>query len=542
MQQPRCLRGLLTHLAPLAYLGHFPRASAFSAPSSRSVSRSTMSDGEPKAKKHKPDSDSLDIHRRLEKTRQDEAESILDFKFNKKRVEMLSKADEVPDCDGIVYWMSRDQRVQDNWAMLFAQRLALKYKVSLHVVFCLVPKFLDATIRHYHFMLKGLEEVESECQKLDIPFNLLLGEPVDVLPDFIKNHNIGGLVTDFSPLRVPRRWLKDVKKAIPQNIPMCQVDAHNIVPCKKASDKQEYSAKTIRKKIHDKLPEFLTNFPPVIKHPYKSKEENEAVDWEAAEKSLEVDQTVKSVEWAVPGTQAGHDTLNEFCLKRLRKYATQRNDPNVNALSNLSPWLHFGQVSAQRCVLEVKRYKKQLKEGVDGFVEEAVVRRELADNYCYYQENYDRIEGAYQWAITTLNNHKKDPRPYLYSLETLMEARTHDELWNSAQIQLVKEGKIHGFMRMYWAKKILEWTASPETALETAIYLNDRFSLDGRDPNGYVGCMWSICGIHDQGWGERNVFGKIRYMNYDGCKRKFKIDGYVSRYGGKKHKYIPPTK
>ncbi|MPC70318.1 Deoxyribodipyrimidine photo-lyase [Portunus trituberculatus] len=159
--------------------------------------------------------------------------------------------------------------------MLFAQRLALKYKVSLRVVFCLVPKFLDATIRHYHFMLKGLEEVESECQKLDISFNLLLGEPVDVLPDFIKSHNIGGLVTDFSPLRVPRRWLKEVKKNIPQNIPMCQVDAHNIVPCKKASDKQEYSAKTIRKKIHDKLSDFLTQFPPVIKHPYKSKEENE---------------------------------------------------------------------------------------------------------------------------------------------------------------------------------------------------------------------------------------------------------------------------
>ncbi|KAG0725286.1 Deoxyribodipyrimidine photo-lyase [Chionoecetes opilio] len=455
---------------------------------------------------------------------------------------MLSKADEVPDCDGVVYWMSRDQRVQDNWAMLFAQRLALKYKVSLHVVFCLVPKFLDATIRHYQFMLKGLEEVESECRELSISFHLLPGEPNAVLPEFIKSHNIGGLVTDFSPLRLPRLWVKEVKKAIPQNIPMCQVDAHNIVPCKKASEKQEYSARTIRKKIHDKLPDFLTKFPPVIKHPHESKGENEAVDWAAAEETLEVDMKVKAVEWAVPGTQAGLNTLDAFCLKRLRKYDKQRNDPNANALSNLSPWLHFGQISAQRCVLEVKRYKKQLKESVDNFIEETVVRRELGDNYCYYQENYDRLEGAYQWAITTLNDHKKDPRPYLYSLETLQEAHTHDELWNSAQIQLVKEGKIHGFMRMYWAKKILEWTASPETALETAIYLNDRYSLDGRDPNGYVGCMWSICGIHDQGWGERAVFGKIRYMNYDGCKRKFKIDGYVARYGGKKHKYVPPSK
>ncbi|XP_064081899.1 deoxyribodipyrimidine photo-lyase-like [Macrobrachium nipponense] len=200
------------------------------------------------------------------------------------------------------------------------------------------------------------------------------------------------------------------------------------------------------------------------------------------------------------------------------------------------------QVSAQRCVLEVTRYKKQLKEQVDSFVEQMVVRRELTDNFCFYQKDYDNINGAYAWARNTLNDHRKDKRPYLYTRETLEEAKTHDELWNSAQIQLVKEGKMHGFLRMYWAKKILEWTASPEEALANCIYLNDKYNLDGRDPNGYVGCMWSICGIHDQGWGERPIFGKIRYMNYDGCKRKFKIEAFVARYGGKKHKYVSPIK
>lgn len=497
--------------------------------------------GKTQPKKIKLDDESLEIHPRLQKEREKEAENITEFKFNKKRVKMMSEADEVPDCDGIVYWMFRDQRVQDNWALLFAQRLALKSKVSLHVVFCLVPKFLDSTIRHYHFMLRGLEEVESECQMLNIEFHLLLGEAKDVLPKFIEKHHIGGLVADFSPLRLPRQWVEDVKKAIPETIPMCRVDAHNIVPCWVASDKQEYSAKTIRKKIHDKLPEFLTKFPPVGKHPYESQYKAKPVDWTAAENSLEVEMTVKPVEWAVPGTHAGLDTLNEFCLKRLRKYANHRNDPNVKAISDLSPWLHFGQISAQRCVLEVKRYKKQLVDGVNGFIEETVIRRELSENFCYYQKNYDRIDGAYKWAITTLNDHKKDKRAYLYSRETFIEARTHDDLWNSAQIQLVKEGKIHGFMRMYWAKKILEWTASPEEALKTAIFLNDTYSLDGNDPNGYVGCMWSICGIHDQGWGERPIFGKIRYMNYDGCKRKFKIDSYIAQYGGKKHKYSPPS-
>ncbi|XP_066951760.1 deoxyribodipyrimidine photo-lyase-like isoform X1 [Macrobrachium rosenbergii] len=529
----------------LMSVGYFPTHRLFTKPRILICQRNKMTsvEAEPPQKKQKVDATNLDIHSRIKNERMEVAESVMDFKFNKKRVEMISKATDVPDgSQGIVYWMSREQRVQDNWALLFAQRLAMKNNLSLHVAFCLVPKFLDATYRMFDFMLKGLEEVADECKELGIEFHLLIGEAKVALPNFIKSHNIGGVVTDFCPLRVPQQWVKDVKNAIPSNIPMCRVDARNIVPCQVASDKQEYSAKTIRKKIHDKLPTFLTNFPPVVKHPHESKIKAEPVDWIAADKYLECDRSVGPVSWAKPGTKAGLTTLNDFCLKRLRKYGIKSNDPTENALSNLSPWIHFGQVSAQRCVLEVTRYKKQLKEQVDSFVEQMVVRRELTDNYCFYQKDYDNINGAYAWARTTLNDHRKDKRPYLYTRETLEEAKTHDELWNSAQIQLIKEGKMHGFLRMYWAKKILEWTASPEEALATCIYLNDRYNLDGRDPNGYVGCMWSICGIHDQGWGERPIFGKIRYMNYDGCKRKFKIEAFVARYGGKKHKYIPPVK
>ncbi len=158
------------------------------------------------------------------------------------------------------------------------------------------------------------------------------------------------------------------------------------------------------------------------------------------------------------------------------------------------------------------------------------MRRELADNFCYYQKDYDNLNGCYDWARKTLNDHRNDKRPYVYLKEEFENAMTHDRLWNAAQIQMVKEGKMHGFMRMYWAKKILEWTESPEKALELAIYLNDKYSLDGRDPSGYVGCMWSIAGIHDQGWAERPIFGKIRYMNYDGCKRKFDINKYMAKY------------
>lgn len=185
----------------------------------------------------------------------------------------------------------------------------------------------------------------------------------------------------------------------------------------------------------------------------------------------------------------------------------------------------------------MNKHKSKHSESVAAFCEEAIVRRELSDNFCYYNKNYDNLKGLASWALETLNVHRKDKRPYIYTDQELDEAKTHDDLWNSAQIQLRNEGKMHGFLRMYWAKKILEWTPTPEDALRMAIYLNDRYSMDGRDPNGYVGCMWSIGGIHDQGWAERAVFGKIRYMNYEGCKRKFDINAFIARYGGKKHSY-----
>ncbi|KAL8188255.1 UNVERIFIED_CONTAM: hypothetical protein K2H54_064234 [Gekko kuhli] len=468
------------------------------------------------------------------------APSVAEFKYNKKRVRLLSQESELKDGGlGILYWMSRDQRVQDNWAFLYAQRLALKQKLPLHVCFCLVPKFLDATIRHFGFLLRGLKEVDEECQELNIPFHLLIGTAKDVLPPFVTKNNIGGVVTDFAPLRVPAQWVQDVRERLPPDVPFVQVDAHNIVPCWVASDKQEYGARTIRRKIHDRLAEFLTEFPPVIRHPYPSTVQAEAVDWDACFASLQVDRSVKEVGWAKPGTAAGLAVLEEFMEKRLKAFGTERNNPNKAALSNLSPWFHFGQLAVQRAILEVSKHRRKCKESVEAFIEEAVVRRELADNFCFYNQKYDQVEGAPAWAQTSLALHAKDKRTHLYTLQQLEEGKTHDPLWNAAQLQMVREGKMHGFLRMYWAKKILEWTSSPEEALKFSIYLNDRYELDGRDPNGYVGCMWSICGIHDQGWAERAVFGKIRYMNYAGCKRKFDVQRFERKYSPQKLPWKP---
>ncbi|XP_032781741.2 deoxyribodipyrimidine photo-lyase isoform X1 [Daphnia magna] len=462
------------------------------------------------------------------------AGNILEFKFNKKRCRLLSKSMDLGNFGGgVLYWMSREQRVQDNWALLYAQRLALKMKLPLHVCFCLVPTFLGATIRQFGFMLKGLEEVEAECQKLQIEFHLLKGDSQICVPNLIKKLKLDAVVADFSPLRVPLSWIEKVKESIPEDVPFCQVDAHNIVPVWVASDKQEIGARTIRKKIHDKLDEFLTDFPAVVTHPHPSQTKAKPVDWKAANAYLEVDRTVEEVDWITPGTKSGLLELSNFCQKRLRLFGEKRNDPNVAALSNLSPWLHFGQLSAQRCILEVKEYKAKYAKSVDVYIEETLIRRELSDNFCFYNPNYDNLKGAANWAQETLDVHKKDKRPALLTSQQLEEGKTHDDLWNASQIQLTRTGKMHGFLRMYWAKKILEWTATPEEALRLAIYLNDRYSLDGRDPSGYVGCMWSICGIHDMGWKQRDVFGKIRYMNYKGCQRKFDVVAFVQRFGAR---------
>lgn len=473
----------------------------------------------------------------IEKDRIQAGPSVADFNFNKKRVRILSKATEVPDgAEGIMYWMTREERIQDNWSLLYAQRLALKTKLPLHIYFCLRKTFMNAPLRHFKFLLKGLEETAKESEKLNIPFHMVISDEGDnTVIEFVQKHKMGTVVIDFSPLRIAQSWLEKLKKSLPEDVPIIQVDGHNIVPCWVASDKLEYGARTIRNKINSKLNLFLTPFPPVIKHPHKGKLKSDEIDWQAAEAALEVDRTIDEVSWAKPGYVNGIKTLFDFCEKRLKKFKDKRNDPLGDAISNLSPWFHFGQISVQRCILVVNKFKSKYKESVESFCEEAIIRRELSDNFCYYNPNYDKIEGAYDWAQKTLNEHRKDKREWLYTREELENSLTHDDLWNSTQIQLVKEGKIHGFLRMYWAKKILEWTETPELALEISIYLNDKYSLDGRDPNGFVGCMWSICGIHDQGWKERSVFGKIRYMNYAGCQRKFNVSAFVARYGGKVH-------
>ena len=236
---------------------------------------------------------------------------------------------------------------------------------------------------------------------------------------------------------------------------------------------------------------------------------------------------MKEIDWIKSGETEALLKL-EILKTDLLGYDNDRNDPTKKAISNLSPYIHFGQISAQRIAYEIQRSNLSANDK-DAFLEQLIIRRELSENFCEYETNYDQFDGFHKWAQLTLNDHRNDEREYLYPLEQFESAETHDQLWNAAQREMVFNGKMHGYMRMYWAKKILEWTAKPEIALENAIFLNNKYELDGRDPNGYTGIAWSIGGIHDRPWFEREVYGKIRYMNYNGCKSKFNVLKYIEQ-------------
>ena len=444
--------------------------------------------------------------------------------INPHRIRLLQNG--IEDKGPVIYWMSRDQRVHDNWALIFAQHLAMENKKPLGIIFNLLPDFLEATIRQYGFMLKGLKEVEMELFKYNIPFFLIQGNPESEIPKFIRKYNASVIVSDFDPLRIKRILKREVAKKI--EIPFYEIDAHNIVPCLYVSNKMEFAAYTLRPKIHKSLPEFLDEIPSIKKMKKVESFTSDKIDWGMVEYSLKINREVKEVDWIKPGESTATFSLKNFLENKFERYSEDRNDPNKIALSNLSPYLHFGQISAQRVALTVQQLF-QHSASASTFLEELIIRRELSDNFCYYNLSYDSFDGFHNWAQETLNKHRKDKREFVYSLAEFEQAKTHEDLWNAAQSELLTSGKMHGYMRMYWAKKILEWSKSPEEALRIAIYLNDKYELDGRDPNGYVGCAWSIGGVHDRAWTERPVFGKIRFMNRNGTARKFDVKAYILR-------------
>ncbi len=382
----------------------------------------------------------------------------------------------------VIYLMERENRVLDNWSLLFAHQKAKELNKNFKVIFGLKNKKFSQV--QSDFMMQGLQNVESDLQNNNIPFELL---KEDVLP-YLKA-NVGMVVSDFNPIYRKNYLAQKLDCAF------FEVDSHNIIPTRYASGKQEFSAATFRPKVYKNIGEFLTEYPKPLK-------------------------TSKS---------EANEALEAFIESRLEYYDEQRNDPNKNAVSGLSKYLHFGKISSQRVALEVLKSQAS-RPNKEAFLEELIVRKELSDNFCFYNQDFDNFEGLPTWAKQNFASHREDFRQYIYDLETFENAQTHEELWNACQRQLLTEGKIHGYMRMYWAKKILEWSISPDEAIKIAVYLNDTYALDGLDPNGYVGILWSIGGVHDRAFFTREIFGKIRYMNENGCKKKFNTAAYIKKF------------
>ena len=437
----------------------------------------------------------------------------------------------------VLCWISRDLRAEDHWGLIAAQQEAIKHRQPLIVVFCLQARFLGTLPRAFSFMLNGLAETAAVLSQRNIPLIVLEGSPQDVLPAYCRQVSAGMVYCDFSPLRLAREWRSQLADRL--SIPLVEVDAHNIIPCWLASDHQEYGAYTFRPKVHRQLASWLVDFPSLMPHPFQLT--GELVNSAGLNQQYIAQQWVcllaRFPAWPGPvnaGSQAAKAALQSFIHHGLRRYDS-RNDPNTQASSRLSQWLHFGQLAPQRVALDVSRLRPEeladagiTLEQQDDFLEELIVRRELSDNYCFYQSDYDQVRAFPEWARKTLSAHEADHRPYLYSLTELESAETADPLWNAAQCEMMASGWMPGYLRMYWAKKILEWSPDAETALSHAMALNDRYFLDGRDPNGYAGLAWAIGGVHDRAWNERPVFGKIRTMTYAGCRRKFDVDRYIT--------------
>lgn len=357
----------------------------------------------------------------------------------------------------IIYIASRELRLEDNWGVIFASELAQKHDKKLKILI----KLPEYSKQQKAFLNKGLNFFKKNLALYNIDFAMYKAFP----------ENAGAIILDFNPINSDFDYA-GFKHAI------FEVDSHNIIPARFISDKQEYSAATLRRKIYANIAGFLTEYPNNFKTP----------QWKAQEK------------------------LNDFVKNKLDYYAVFKNDYNKDVTSNLSPYMHFGFISSQRIALEIIKSTAS-RENKEAFLEELIVRKELSDNFCLYNRDYKYLDACPLWAKESLNEHRTDIRSYVYSLNEFEHAKTHDKNWNKIQENLLNAGRIHGYLRMYWGKKILEWSKSPEEALEIAIYLNDKYALDGNEPNGYVGILWSIGGLHDRPFANRMVTGKIRYMN-----------------------------
>ena len=424
----------------------------------------------------------------------------------------------------VLYWMQAAQREEYNHALEYAIQRANDLGKPVVVCFGLTAEFPEANERHYRFMLEGLKETRQALRDRGIRMVIAAESPVTCISRAARDACL--VVVDAGHVRIQRQWRAEVAERV--GCALHEVETNLIVPVEEAAEKENFSAGTFRPRIKRVLGTYLRRLGRSKvrrKSPQLDLEDVSLEDIDRVLRDLKIDRSVTGVEAFHGGTSEAKRRLRAFIERTLDDYPERRNDPNADAVSNLSPYLHFGQISPLYIALRIQATSSA---GKEVYLEELIVRRELSSNFVYYNDRYDAFDCLPPWAQRTLNYHSRDKREYVYSVGDLEAARTHDSYWNAAQKEMVLTGKMHGYMRMYWGKKILEWTQTPQEGFKAALYLNNKYELDGRDPNGFAGVAWCF-GKHDRAWQERPVFGKVRYMNAAGLKRKFDAEAYVGR-------------
>jgi len=431
-----------------------------------------------------------------------------------------------PNLEGacVVYWMQRAQRGLDNPALDVAVETANALHKPVVVYLAPVPFYPHANLRHYHFLREGIPDIAAALDRRNIGF-ILHRYPDHSLLRFCDEVKPALVIGDENPMREPNSWREVASKKL--KVPLWTVDADVIVPSK-LLEKAQYAARIIRPRLQAQLSSYLI----------LSKNLRARIAWSKPAhltsldphfditEGWQLDHSVSPVSQLRGGSTEALRLLKEFVQHKLPRYGTQRNKPEIDHTSRLSPYLHFGHISPITVALAVEKSDAP-KADKEAFLDQLITWRELAVNLVRFNPDYDNFECGEPWAHRTLAKHAKDPRPVLYSEKQLEDAETHDQLWNAAQMQMVTTGWMHNYVRMYWAKKILEWSKSPAEAYRTAVYLNDKYLLDGRDPNGYAGIAWAIAGKFDRPWFERPIFGQIRYMSGASTGKKFDSKKYI---------------
>lgn len=425
----------------------------------------------------------------------------------------------------VLYWMQQSQRSECNHALEYALAEANRARLPLLVAFGLMDGYPEANLRHYRFMLEGLQETEATLRERGIRFVLRRGSPDRMALELARDAAL--LVCDRGYTRLQRHWRATVAQEAP--CPVVQVEADVVVPVEVPAEKAEHAAHTLRLRVQRLLPTYLQPLPALS--PIQSScdlpiDGESLADLDGFLAGLSLDRTVPPVNhFFRGGASEAHRELRSL-MDSLRGYAEHRAQPESGHVSHLSMYLHFGQISPLTVALAANAALDAPEEDRATFLEELIVRRELCHNFVHFAPHYDDYRSLPRWAQETLAAHAADRRDPCYTEGELERAETHDRYWNAAMRELRYTGYMHNKMRMYWGKKILEWSPSPEEAFRRTLHLNNRYFLDGRDPNSYANVAW-IYGQHDRPWGERPVYGKIRCMVASGLERKSDIGAYV---------------